>query len=86
MAGVLTTAQLASFARDGYLVVPGAVDADRCAKTVARIDELLRDRPPEPGHTGHHFYFETAKAEPLLMATLMESPAWLWAVHLVAPL
>src|SRR5215831_9020887 len=83
---VLTTDQLASFARDGYLVVPGAVDADRCARAVARIDEMLRDRPPLPGHTGHHFYFETAAAEPLLMATLLDSPAWPLAAHLVAPL
>jgi Phytanoyl-CoA dioxygenase (PhyH) len=86
MAAVYTAEQLTAFARDGYLVVPAVVDADRCVEAVARIDELLRDRPPAGGHTGHHHYFEPAEAEPLLMATLTESPAWQRAADLVAPL
>jgi hypothetical protein len=86
MAGVYTAEQLTAFARDGYLVVPAVVDADRCARAVSRIDELLRDRPPAPGYTGHHHYFEPAEAEPVLMATLTESPAWQRAADLVAPL
>jgi hypothetical protein len=84
--GVLTDDQLTAFARDGYLVLPGVVDADRCAKAQARIDELLAQQPPAEGHTGHHTYFDTAEAEPLLMATLTDSPAWQRAAELVAPL
>src|SRR5215468_11083199 len=84
--GVLTNDQLTAFARDGFLVLPGVVDADRCAKAVARVDELLAERPPAEGHTGPHSYVETAEAEPLLMATLTDSPAWQCACDLVAPL
>ncbi len=84
--GMLSAAQLRAFAHDGYLVVPSVVEPSRCAAAQARIDELLRQRPPAPGHTGHHFYFEPTHAEPLLMGMLTQTAAWECAARLVAPL
>ncbi|GAA1775158.1 hypothetical protein [Luedemannella helvata] len=36
-------------------------------------------------HTGHHFYFEDAKNQPLLMGMLTQTLAWRYAQQLVAP-
>lgn len=83
---MLSPAQLRAFAHDGYLVVPGAIDQDRCASATARIDELVRRRPPAPGHTGHHHYFEKPDDEPLLMGMLTQTAAWEYAARLVRPL
>src|SRR4051794_7021169 len=82
---MLAATQLAEFAHHGYLVVPGVLNADACAKATTHIDDLLRERPPAAGHTGHHFYFEEAQTEPLLMGMLTQTPAWQYAQQLVAP-
>jgi hypothetical protein len=82
---VWTKAQLAGFARDGYLVARDAVPADLRSVALARIDTLLAERPPPPGHTGHHFYWEPVSDEPELLALLTESPAWTLATTLTAP-
>jgi phytanoyl-CoA hydroxylase len=38
---VLTSDQVAAFDRDGFLVVPGAIDPARCAALAARADQLV---------------------------------------------
>jgi hypothetical protein len=58
----------------------------QCEGAVARIEQLLQERPVPAGHAGHHFFFEPAEAEPLLMAMLTQTSAWELAAELVAPL
>ncbi|MDI1463891.1 phytanoyl-CoA dioxygenase family protein [Catellatospora sp. KI3] len=77
--------QLRHFARDGYVVVPGVVPPDVVAAANARIDGLLAERPPTPGHTGHHFYFEPLAAEPALAALLLGTRAFSLAAGTTAP-
>jgi hypothetical protein len=76
---------LRAFARDGYLLARGVVPAQAQAAALARIDALLADRPPAPGLTGHHFYFEDARDEPALLGLLTETPAWERAAGLTRP-
>jgi phytanoyl-CoA hydroxylase len=38
---VLTTAQVASWGRDGFLVIPDAVAVERCAELAARAEEIV---------------------------------------------
>lgn len=80
-----STPQLRDFARDGFLVARGVVPAERQATARARIDALLGDRPPEPGHTGHHSYFLPAADEPGLLAVLTGTPAFRLAAALTSP-
>jgi hypothetical protein len=46
---------------------------------------LLADRPPAPGHTGHHFYWEDASEQPELLGLLAGTPAWQLADALTRP-
>jgi hypothetical protein len=55
------------------------------AAALARIDALLADRPPAPGHAGHHFYWQDAGEEPELLGLLTETPAWELAGALTRP-
>jgi hypothetical protein len=82
---MLSSSQLRAFARDGFLVVRDVVPAAVRAAALTRIDALLAERPPEPGHTGHHFYFEPADDEPELVALLTGTPALAFAGALTAP-
>jgi hypothetical protein len=70
----LTQDQVRSFADDGFLVVPGLIDADRVAAALAVVDELLTASPPAAGHTGQHCHWDQDAAA--LLATLCETPAW----------
>lgn len=76
---------LRDFARDGYLLARDVIPAPVRAAALARIDALLADRPPAPGHTGHHFYFEDAGGEPELLGLLTGTRAWELAGALTHP-
>jgi len=58
---MLTTAQLASFERDGYVIVHGYFPAERMARAGAAIAALAA-RPPRTGH--EMVYFEDSVTEP----------------------
>jgi phytanoyl-CoA hydroxylase len=44
---VLTEQQRADYERDGFLVLPGVVDPERCAQLVARAAEIAAEAPDE---------------------------------------
>jgi hypothetical protein len=82
---VWSESDLRAFARDGYVLARNAVPEPARATALARIDALLADRPPAPGHTGHHFYFEAAVDEPELLALLTGTASWELAGALTRP-
>lgn len=45
---MITSADVASFAKEGYLILPAALDADRLNQITDRVDALTRDH--HPGH------------------------------------
>jgi len=61
MALTLTPAQLASYARDGFLVVPGLFDPAEAARLAAWTDEVTA-WPETPGR--HMVYWEAHRHEP----------------------
>ena len=61
MAPTLTPAQLASYARDGFLVVPGLFDPAEAARLAAWTDEVTA-WPETPGR--HMVYWEAHRHEP----------------------
>lgn len=80
---MLTTLQLRSFGRDGYLVVPDIIDKDRQAAALARIDELQHETAP--GMTGPHSHWRDAADEPILMGLLTDTAALDCVASLLSP-
>ena len=82
---MLSDEQLHAFARDGYVVVPGAVAERFLAAADAEIDATIAADPPAAGTTGHHFYFLPPARLPAADAALRRSGAIDLADQLVAP-
>jgi ectoine hydroxylase-related dioxygenase (phytanoyl-CoA dioxygenase family) len=82
---VLSAAQLARFANDGYLVVPGAVPDHLLGAADAEIDLLVGRKPPPGNKVGPHFYFLAPAQLPAADAALRRSGALALAEQLVAP-
>ena len=82
---MLTDDQLATFARDGFLVVPGVVDASLLVAADAEIDRVIAAAPPAPDATFKHFYFLPPARLPAAHAALVESGALAIAEELTAP-
>lgn len=64
---MLSDEQLASFARDGYLVVPQVITEELLAQAGATVDRLIRAQPPPAGHAGAHFYWPSSAEAPELV-------------------
>ncbi len=83
---MLSDDQLRAFARDGYLVVPGAVPEPLLAAVDADVDRLLAERPPPPGTTGSHLVFTKPARVPAIDALVHgDSPIPALVQALVAP-
>jgi hypothetical protein len=83
---VLTHEQLTTFARDGYVVVPGVIPEPLLGAADAEIDRRVAADPPPADARGPHFVFEPAERLPAADAALRESGALALADTLVAPL
>lgn len=82
---MLTDAQRATFASDGYVLVPGAVDEGLLRAADAEVDELVARSPPPPATVGAHFHFLPPERLPAADAALRRSGALGLADELVAP-
>jgi ectoine hydroxylase-related dioxygenase (phytanoyl-CoA dioxygenase family) len=86
---VLDDDHLRTFARDGYLVVPGVVPEALLADADAEIDDLIASEPPQDGDAATpqtHGWFTPVARLPRCDAALHESGALDIANELVAPL
>ncbi len=66
----LTDDRIRSFAEEGFVIVPGVVEAADVAAANAEVDRLIADEPPPPDHVGHHFYFRAGTQSPILFDVL----------------
>jgi hypothetical protein len=84
----LTNADLQSFARDGFLLVPGAVPESLLAAADAEIDLLIDEVTPNEGTggTGQHAWFQPRARLPRCEDVLRASTVLTIAGELVAPL
>ncbi|MDE3207118.1 MAG: phytanoyl-CoA dioxygenase family protein [Acidobacteriota bacterium] len=82
---MLTAEQVAAFARDGFLVIPGVVPDHLLSAADAEIDQLLRSDPPPDRKVGPHFYFLGPSQLPAADAALRRSGALAVAEQLVSP-
>jgi hypothetical protein len=82
---MLNRGQLREFAERGFLVLPQVVPGDVVAAASRAIDELIRQRPPDPGARGPHNYFEETIKAPELTALLSGSPVFGLAESLTGP-
>ena len=82
---MLTDAQRRQFATDGYILVPGAVDAGLLEAADAEVDQLTRRAPAPEGTVGPHFHFLPPTELPAADAALRTSKALATAGELVAP-
>lgn len=82
----LTDDDLAQFATDGYLLIPGVVPEDLLERADAEVDGLIEAEAPngvqEPGQ---HAWFPTPERLPRCDDVLRRSPALEIAEELVAP-
>ena len=56
----LSHAQFRSFAKDGFLLLPGVIDSSELDQADAELARLMAHDPPPVGTAGHHFYWLTA--------------------------
>lgn len=82
---MLSDEQLRSFARDGYVVVPGVVGEAYLAAADAEVDATIAADPPPDGTVGPHFYFLPPERLPAADAALRGSGVLALADELVAP-
>lgn len=81
----LTAVELARFGRDGYLVVPDAVDPADLAPVDDEVDRTIADVPPDEGHgVGQQAWFRPIARLPRAAALLRSGPLAI-AEQLVAP-
>jgi hypothetical protein len=78
----LSREQLEQFVELGYIVVPNVIPEEVLNAADAAIDELLKTKPPEEGHTGPHFMFHKWQEQPALAALLSDTPAFSLAEEL----
>lgn len=79
---------LRTFARDGYLMVPGLIADDVLAAADREVEDLVRQVPPMDGDAatpGQHGWFPPVAALPRCDDLLRRSPALAIAEELVAP-
>lgn len=82
---MLTDEQRRRFASDGYVLIPGVVDAAHLRAADAEIDTLVAESPAPPGTVGPHFHFLPPERLPAADAALREAGALALAEELVAP-
>jgi len=82
---MLTDEQRWRFARDGYVVVPGAVDERWLRAADAEVDALVAAAPAPAGTVGPHFHFLPPERLPAADAALRSSGALALAEELTAP-
>lgn len=83
---MLSTEQVRSFGRNGFVVVPGVVSEALLAELEAEVDALVAGKPAPAGKVGFHHYFEPPASLPIADRVLRESGALSLAAQLVAPL
>lgn len=81
----LADEQLATFARDGYLVVPGVVSEELLIAAEREVDALLERDPPPPNEWNKHAYAPSPRDMWECVRALHESGALALAEQLVAP-
>ncbi len=81
----LTELQLADFATQGFVVVPGVVEERLLTAADAEIDALIEHNPPPASATGKHFWFLPPNQLPAAHAVLRESEALALAEQLTEP-
>ena len=82
----LTDDDLAEFATDGYLLVPGVVPEDLLERADAEVDGLIEaEAPSGVQEPGQHAWFPTPERLPRCDDVLRRSPALEIAEELVAP-
>ena len=83
---MLSTKQLRTFARDGYLLVPGVVEEALLAELDAEVNDTIDRDPPPADKVGFHHYFRDWTSTPVAERVLREGGVLDLARELVAPL
>lgn len=86
VASVLRDDELRAFARNGYIVVSGAVAEPDLIHLDAEVDDLVARKPPPADKVGFHHYFEHPSSLPTSDRVLRESGVLSLAAELVVPL
>ncbi len=83
---VLSSGQIETFGRDGYVVVPDVVDESVLVELDCEIDALIANDPPPDGKVGFHHYFQHPSTLPVAERALRDHGVLALAAQLVAPL